>query len=625
MWRGLYALLAALCLLAFSNLSACGHGDTGPVKGRAFKGPISGAAISIFRLNEDASRGDLLANLSADSRGFFYIDKSFDFPVLMVSTGGTFIWEATGEILQMDEGLELLAMYPLIQKGWFAAVTAFTHIATFQVQTRLTMGQSLPDAIDSANRDIAARFGIPEVDLIHTLPMDLTDPAEAGNTGAYDPTPIDKNLNIQVENTCSSSCLYGLAHAALAMSISDLFSREPWRRGPAYASTSESVGAAQILSSLSDLGKLAAAAIDGRPITGYGITNPGMVDIYTTFGAQTNGFLGSPWNQSKIPPGGVVLAPSTGQTGTLPPPPVPPPAAPIPPASAPVITSVSTCGPNGNIFWQTVAGATSYAIYFSNNPASAAPGAVGRQTAYSSGGTVTGLANGVTYYAVVVAVNSGGEGPPSRMVSFTPSVGLVGFQLCLAQTIAYFNAVPTGPFVINCPKMGITNLVGIDQLNSYARNPVITDINLSGNKLTDITPLALLKPKSLMFVGQPLFQKIDLSNNQITNITPLASYEQYMLTNRFGTHGINVRNNQITAGMGGLMTTLGATRYSLPGPFFGSPQNVGLDFTGNTTALPGGGTGPSIACVDMTPYVASPTTNTVNPVPWPATPGVDCF
>jgi fibronectin type 3 domain-containing protein len=71
--------------------------------------------------------------------------------------------------------------------------------------------------------------------------------------------------------------------------------------------------------------------------------------------------------------------------------------------------------------WSAVSRATGYNIYASTSSGhEAAPVALAVSGGTSTGGTVTGLVNGQTYYFLVQAINGAGHSPSSSEVSATP-------------------------------------------------------------------------------------------------------------------------------------------------------------------------------------------------------------
>lgn len=73
------------------------------------------------------------------------------------------------------------------------------------------------------------------------------------------------------------------------------------------------------------------------------------------------------------------------------------------------------------IAWGSVAGATSYNIYWSSTTDGVIPTNATKITGAASGMTLSGLTNDVTYYFVVKAENMAGEGPVSSLKSATPA------------------------------------------------------------------------------------------------------------------------------------------------------------------------------------------------------------
>ncbi len=92
----------------------------------------------------------------------------------------------------------------------------------------------------------------------------------------------------------------------------------------------------------------------------------------------------------------------------------------VPPPPAPVLSAATAGNTQADLSWSAVAGATGYKVYYSTTPGQyivIPPINAGNATA----ATVTGLANGTTYYFTVTAYNAGGEGPRSNERSATPA------------------------------------------------------------------------------------------------------------------------------------------------------------------------------------------------------------
>jgi aryl-phospho-beta-D-glucosidase BglC (GH1 family) len=143
-----------------------------------------------------------------------------------------------------------------------------------------------------------------------------------------------------------------------------------------------------------------------------GLRNPKKTYSFLCFIQQ--GLLSVPMGSTSGLCGSTGMLPAPDSSAPAPPPPPPPVQAPAAP------TGVTAAAGNAQVqvSWLAVTGATSYTVKY----ATAAGGPY--QTAASGlttpTFTQTGLANGTTYYYVVSATNSGGEGANSAQVSATP-------------------------------------------------------------------------------------------------------------------------------------------------------------------------------------------------------------
>ena len=90
------------------------------------------------------------------------------------------------------------------------------------------------------------------------------------------------------------------------------------------------------------------------------------------------------------------------------------------PSPAPTILNVTTNYGQVTLTWSTSAGATSYNV--KRSPSSGGSYTTIATNITSTSYTDTGVSNGTTYYYVVSAVNTGGEGPNSSEVSATPPI-----------------------------------------------------------------------------------------------------------------------------------------------------------------------------------------------------------
>ena len=185
--RRVSALAFLLALIIISPYGCGGSDDNSSVNGRAVKGPIVGGTVSVYAINTDGSRGELLETTSTDDSGNFSID-AYTQPIEVAVSGGTFVDEATGQTVEMGSA-EIIALLPDgVSDGEEVAVTLLTHIAAADARARIANGEEPLSAMRTANEEVATTFGLQGIDITKTAPSDLTNPDEcatAGNATSY--------------------------------------------------------------------------------------------------------------------------------------------------------------------------------------------------------------------------------------------------------------------------------------------------------------------------------------------------------------------------------------------------------------------------------------------------------
>ncbi len=143
-----------------------------------FKGPISGATVNVYILNDNGEKGDLIKGpLTSDASGNVTVDLPANLPkrLLIESSGGSYKNEANGNTIQLKNSDTLIAVLPANAK--VAAVTPFTYMATTLTKA-LIQGGALPDeAVISANEIIAKQYGVRSI--LDTLPVDASNESSA--------------------------------------------------------------------------------------------------------------------------------------------------------------------------------------------------------------------------------------------------------------------------------------------------------------------------------------------------------------------------------------------------------------------------------------------------------------
>ena len=160
---GIPLLLWAIFLVGI--ITSCGD-DKNPAKpvpptsagGNVSKAPIVGATVNIYKINTDGSIGAFVAGpFTTDAGGNWSgtIPVGSPGPYVMVSTGGTYTDEATGNPVTVAPGQELHGYF---QSG-SCAVTPLTDATFSAIQALVGGGTGLTTAINGATTSSVVAFG----------------------------------------------------------------------------------------------------------------------------------------------------------------------------------------------------------------------------------------------------------------------------------------------------------------------------------------------------------------------------------------------------------------------------------------------------------------------------------
>src|SRR5512133_3897 len=144
--HGLPMALAAALLLAGcggGSGSGSGSGDGGPgavtsgtLTGTATKGPVSGATVQAFAI-DNGTRGSQLGSATTDASGNFTMTmRPYSGVVMLQVRGGSYMDEATGVRMNMLSADELTCVVPAIN------VTAGSTTPGIQVTSLTSMAQA---------------------------------------------------------------------------------------------------------------------------------------------------------------------------------------------------------------------------------------------------------------------------------------------------------------------------------------------------------------------------------------------------------------------------------------------------------------------------------------------------
>lgn len=171
-------------ILAVSLLASCGGGGgttsgTGPsvngtISGTAIKGPVSDATVTAFAIDTDGTKGGAIGSAKTDGAGNFSIPMGdYAGSVMLQMTGGSYMDEATGIMMNMAAGDVMTAMVSSMSAGASLSgiqITPLTSMAQSMAQN-MVGGMSQAN-ISAANTAMGNYFGVS--DILTTHPMDPT-------------------------------------------------------------------------------------------------------------------------------------------------------------------------------------------------------------------------------------------------------------------------------------------------------------------------------------------------------------------------------------------------------------------------------------------------------------------
>ena len=142
--------------------------------GTVSEGPVRGATIEIFKI-KDGLKGDFIIGATTNDDGKYSADVGlYSGPVLVESTGGTYIDEATGDEVTFT-GIRRAAV-PLTSGGTISvSVTPLTELAVRKAGSQLTEA-----TIRAANASISQLLG-PDGDILKDQPFDVTQEGDSAD------------------------------------------------------------------------------------------------------------------------------------------------------------------------------------------------------------------------------------------------------------------------------------------------------------------------------------------------------------------------------------------------------------------------------------------------------------
>jgi hypothetical protein len=157
-------------------------GVNGTIMGTAVKGPVNGATVTAFAINNGVM-GTQIGTGTTDAQGNFTMSiGAFSGPVMLRMSGGTYTDEATGASMTMQSGDIMTSMMPQAVAGAVMSGVQITPLTSMsQMRAQSMSGGMTPANITAANTAMGNYFSVG--DILYTHPMNpLTTGSGTGAT-----------------------------------------------------------------------------------------------------------------------------------------------------------------------------------------------------------------------------------------------------------------------------------------------------------------------------------------------------------------------------------------------------------------------------------------------------------
>ena len=219
-----WLLAMTLGALSTTALVACGGGSgdggspsatTGTLSGTATKGPVSGATVRAYAINNGV-KGGQLGSAQTDSSGNFTLKvDAYSGPMMLQLHGGSYMDEATGTRMNMLDADDMTCVVPSI------SVTAGSATTGIQITPLTSMAHAWAEHmaggmtatnITTANMRVGAAYMGPGMDILMTHPIDPTV------TGSANGASIDaKNYGMMLAAMSQEAHQLGMTTSSSAM------------------------------------------------------------------------------------------------------------------------------------------------------------------------------------------------------------------------------------------------------------------------------------------------------------------------------------------------------------------------------------------------------------------------
>ncbi|HKB52832.1 MAG TPA: hypothetical protein VKD22_02465 [Ramlibacter sp.] len=183
-----------VALVALLVLASCGGGtaDTtqSSISGNVIKGPVSGATVKALAVSGGLA-GAQVASTVTDADGAFVLAMGdYTGPVMLQTSGGSYVDEATGTTMSVATGDTMTAMLPTMARGATIAGVQVTPLTGMAQTMAARLSGGLTDAnIAAANQAVGHYFMVD--DIVRTRPM---NPLVAGSASAASQSMVNYGM-----------------------------------------------------------------------------------------------------------------------------------------------------------------------------------------------------------------------------------------------------------------------------------------------------------------------------------------------------------------------------------------------------------------------------------------------
>ncbi len=206
--RVLVLILSTLTLTLFAGCGGGGGGTTGgsggatgTISGTAIKGPVAGATVTAFAINNGVM-GSQIGTAQTDGQGNFSMQVgNYDGSVMLQMKGGNYMDEATGTNMPMQSSDMMTAVIPSMSSGSTVSGIQMTPLTSMAQMMAQGMAGGMTSAnIATANTSVGNYFMVN--DILHVQPM---DPLMQGSGNAADPNMRDYGMTIAAMSQYANS------------------------------------------------------------------------------------------------------------------------------------------------------------------------------------------------------------------------------------------------------------------------------------------------------------------------------------------------------------------------------------------------------------------------------------